>query len=104
MRLDELVLEYFPGGDIGNMAADNIPAAETDVENKPSEQRAKAMNNRKRSIRKRIARTRHRNRRWTQEEIWDASPKTAEHDLGQTDAALNGIMRGSNPYPGDQGI
>lgn len=105
MRLDELELvEYFPGGDIEAMAGDRIPNATEDTETRPNMKRAKAMNARKRAIRKRISKTKHRTRPWTREEEMDASPSTGEHDLGQSDAALNGIMRGSHPYPGDQGI
>ncbi len=107
MRLDEILLmEYFPGATIGNMAADNIPAAETetDSDNKPSEERAKAQNKRKRKIRCRISRTKHRNRPWTREEEMKGSPNVASNDLGNSDAALHGIMRGSHPYAATKGI
>lgn len=105
MTLEEILSEmYFPGGNIEVMAGDRIPNGQEDKDRKPSEERAKSMNARKMNIRKRIRRTKKRNKPWTREQELDASPKASEHDLGQTDAAMHGIMRGSHPYPGNQGI
>jgi hypothetical protein len=105
MRLVEILQEaMFPGGDIGNMAASNIPSREEDDNAPAKEDEARLQNSKRRQIRKRIAKVKNRNKPWTKEERMDASPSTAEHDLGQTDAALAGVMNGKNPYPGHQGI
>ena len=105
MRLEEILQEaQFGGGHIGDMAAGNVPSRHEDPDALAAEERATAVNDRKRKIRSKIRKAKRRNKAWTQEEIWDASPSTAEHDLGQSDAALAGVMRGSDPYPGNQGI
>lgn len=105
MRLDEILREQnFPGGHIGTMAAGNIPSREEDDNAPAKEEEARLRNARRRAILKRINKAKNRNKLWSWEERMDASPSTGEHDLGQSDAALAGVMRGRDPYPGHQGI
>lgn len=106
MRLDEIIesVHMFGGDRIDHMAGDNVPSEQEDSNASSYREMNEMSNERKRKIRKAIAKVKNRNKPWTIEQKMDASPSTAEHDLGQTDAALAGVMNGKNPYPGHQGI
>jgi len=106
MRVDEIFesMARHGGGRIDHMAGEYVPNEKEDGNGVQYKQAADSVNIKKRSIRKKIEKVRHRNKPWTIEQRMDASPTTGEHDLGQTDAALAGVMNGKNPYPGHQGI
>lgn len=106
MRVEEIIesVHMFGGDRIDHMAGQYVPSEQEDDNSERNEQAARAINRRRRHIRKMIAKVKSRNKPWTIEDKMDASPSTAEHDLGNSDAALAGVMKGDNPYPGHQGI
>jgi hypothetical protein len=95
MTIEEL-FEYFPGGHIEAMAGQNILSKEEDTEYNQNLNRAKSMNITKMSIKKKLRKIRNRNKPWTKEQDMLASPTYSDHDLGQTDAAIKGLLKSSS--------
>lgn len=106
MRVEEILedVRLFGGDRIDHMAGQFTPSGEEDPHRKDKEEASQVHNERRRRIRKALAKVRNRNKPWDEEDKIEASPTTGEHDLGSSDANIWGVMKGTNRYPGHQGI
>ena len=94
MVLEEILPEgLFSGGNIEAMAGKYIPNAEEDADSESATIQGNVRNDRKRRINKSIRKTKRRNKPWTKEDDWEAAPNTAENDLGNSGAALKGLLK-----------
>lgn len=99
MRVDEILTEYVATpGRIEAMGAQNIPSAESDPDSHQLATMVKDNARRKLKMKQRVRKVKGRpggsdmddkfDPEKAQKADWDDSPKTAEHDLGQTDVSI----------------